>query len=317
MVKIAISGASGNVARELLDVLIATQKHEIILLSTKDVPADANVARTTWIKVNYENATQLAQALQGVHTLLCFITTQSDPGNAAQKNLIDAAVKAGVKRYAPSEWATSSFDYMPWYSGKAEIRQYLEQLNKDGKVLEYCLFQVGIFVNYFASPNKTSKHIHTPQTQFDFHKRRAILLEGADDARISLITTQDFCAVVASAVEYEGEWPVVGGIQGDELTVAQLIAIGERIRGPFAIEKVQAEDLKAGVVRSSWLPNFDHPAIPADQVEKLASGMVAGILLGISAGAMSVSQEWNKLLPDYKFTRAEDFLSEIWNGLNV
>ena len=61
----------------------------------------------TWVKANYEAKEELVQALRGVHTLLCFITPQSDPGNSAQKNLIDAAVKAGVKRYAPSEWATS------------------------------------------------------------------------------------------------------------------------------------------------------------------------------------------------------------------
>lgn len=57
-------------------------------------------------QVDYEDIAHLTQTLQGVHTLLCFITPQSDPGNCAQKNLIDAAVKAGVVRYAPSEWAT-------------------------------------------------------------------------------------------------------------------------------------------------------------------------------------------------------------------
>jgi hypothetical protein len=60
----------------------------------------------TWIKIDYEVSEELVQALDGIHTVLCFITPQSDPGNASQKNLIDAAVKAGVKRYAPSEWAT-------------------------------------------------------------------------------------------------------------------------------------------------------------------------------------------------------------------
>lgn len=58
------------------------------------------------MKADYEDVKGLEDALQGVHTLLCFITPQSDPGNTAQRNLIDAAVKAGVKRYAPSEWAT-------------------------------------------------------------------------------------------------------------------------------------------------------------------------------------------------------------------
>lgn len=61
----------------------------------------------------------------------------------------------------------------------------------------------------------------------------AIILEGGEDSPISLTTVHDFCNVVARAVEYEGEWPFVGGIRGDEVTVAQLIAIGEKVRGMF------------------------------------------------------------------------------------
>lgn len=60
----------------------------------------------TWIHAEYENPKQLVEVLKGVHTVLSFITPQSDPGNVAQRNLIDASVQAGVKRFAPSEWAS-------------------------------------------------------------------------------------------------------------------------------------------------------------------------------------------------------------------
>lgn len=42
--------------------------------------------------------------------------------------------------------------------------------------------------------------------------------------------------------------------------------------------------------------------------------IVAGLLLAISAGAYNCSDEWNRLLPDYKFTQPEEFLSEAWRG---
>lgn len=38
--------------------------------------------------------------------MLSFIVVHSDVGNVSQRNLIDAAVQAGVKRFAPSEWAS-------------------------------------------------------------------------------------------------------------------------------------------------------------------------------------------------------------------
>jgi hypothetical protein len=60
----------------------------------------------TWVKTSYRDVNELTEILRGVHTVLSFVVTQSDPGNVSQRNLIDAAIQAGVKRLAPSEWAT-------------------------------------------------------------------------------------------------------------------------------------------------------------------------------------------------------------------
>jgi NmrA-like family len=60
----------------------------------------------TWVKTSYQGLKELTEILKDVHTVLSFVVTQSDPGNVSQKNLIDAAIRAGVKRFAPSEWAT-------------------------------------------------------------------------------------------------------------------------------------------------------------------------------------------------------------------
>lgn len=44
-------------------------------------------------------------------------------------------------------------------------------------------------------------------------------------------SVEDIANVVALAVEYEGEWPVVGGIRGSSLTLTELLRIGESIQG--------------------------------------------------------------------------------------
>ena len=114
-----------DVALEVIDALVATKKHEILLLSRKvrssylylrrfvstywheqDVPDEDGRLGVTWVKTSYQDPKELRETLKGVHTVLSFIVTQSDPGNVSQKNLIDAAIQAGVKRFAPSEWAT-------------------------------------------------------------------------------------------------------------------------------------------------------------------------------------------------------------------
>ena len=41
----------------------------------------------------------------------------------------------------------------------------------------------------------------------------------------------DLANVVARAIEFEGEWPIIGGIQGTTLRISQLLEIGVKVRG--------------------------------------------------------------------------------------
>lgn len=44
-------------------------------------------------------------------------------------------------------------------------------------------------------------------------------------------TMNDIANVVARAVEYTGEWPIVSGIHGTDLSITELIDIGVKARG--------------------------------------------------------------------------------------
>jgi hypothetical protein len=54
--------------------------------------------------VDYDDKECLVEALRGVHTLLSFVQTVTDRDQKSQKLLIDAAIDAGVRRFAPSEF---------------------------------------------------------------------------------------------------------------------------------------------------------------------------------------------------------------------
>jgi hypothetical protein len=71
------------------------------------------------------------------------------------------------------------------------------------------------------------------------------------------------------------------------------------------------EDLYAGELKLENPPHFSHPAIPADQAEGFTKIAIIGTLLSIHQGAWSVSEEWNKLLPDYQFVSVEEYLKKI------
>lgn len=96
--------------------------------------------------------------------------------------------------------------------------------------LEYCLFQPGFFTNYFGFPYASTKHFNMSATYIDFQQRRAIML-GDGNYEISLTTVQDMAEVVAEALDHPGEWPTEGQFCGSRITMAELIRLGEGLRG--------------------------------------------------------------------------------------
>lgn len=91
-----------------------------------------------------------------------------------------------------------------------------------------------MFLDYLASPYKTARHVDPLDTVFDFQNRRAIAIDGHEDAIVTLTTVADLASVVARAVDYDGQWPEIGGIRGNRVTFSQVIKIGEKIRGTSA-----------------------------------------------------------------------------------
>lgn len=314
MVKVAVAGGSGQVSREIIDALLLSRKHEITVLSRKKAPTTHTTPEVHWQTVDYNDKSGLVNALRGTHTLLSFVQTLSDPDQKSQKNLIDAAIAAGVKRFAPSEYGSKTTVDMPWQHGKEEIRNYLEEVNKKGDILEYTLFQPGLLLDYLAYPYKTAKHVDPLQTVFDFQNKRAILVDGHEGAIMTLTTVADLAAIVARAIDYEGTWPRDGGIRGNRVTFSQLLEIGQRVRGDFSVDKVKVEDLEAGNLKTSWNIEAVHQAVSNDQATALLKAVTIGILLSSSKAAWDVSDEMNRLFPNYEFTRIENFLAKVWEG---
>ncbi|KAK6361029.1 hypothetical protein TWF730_007144 [Orbilia blumenaviensis] len=313
MVEITIAGGSGQVSQEIIDVLIESKNHTITVLTRKATPPTSTSPGISWKTVDYGNREQLIKALHGTHTLLSFIQILSDPDQISQKNLIDAAIAAGVKRFAPSEYGSKGVVNMPWWYGKQKIREYLEAVNEKEQVLEYTLFQPGLFLNYLAFPHKTSKHVNPLQTIFDFHNKRAIVVNGHEDAVITFTSVKDLAAIIAKAIDYEGTWPTSGGIIGNRVTFRELLKIGQKVRGqPFCIDYVDIDELEAGNLNTSWGLEAVHRAIPNDQATAMLKAVSIGILLSSTKGAWDIPGDWNQIFPDYSFDTIESFLSVVW-----
>ncbi|KAI1199446.1 hypothetical protein F5X97DRAFT_121099 [Nemania serpens] len=315
MVKVCVAGGSGQVAGEVVDALVASGKHDVTIFTRGPAPETVTTPRVKWQTVDYHDKGMLIEALRGTHTVLSFIQLLSDTNQEAQRNLIDAAISAGVKRFAPSEYGSRGIEDMAWWEGKQKVREYLREVNEKQTVIEYTLFQPGLFLDYLAFPYKTSKHLDPLQTVFDFENRRAIVVDGHEEAFMTLTSVADTAAVIARAVGFDGKWPAVGGIRGNRVTISQILEIGTRVRArQFAVEKVRAEDLEAGELKTTWSLEAIHKAVSDDKAQALLKMVCIGTLLSSSKGAWDSSDEMNQLFPEYKFMSIEEFLSRAWKG---
>lgn len=91
-----------------------------------------------------------------------------------------------------------------------------------------------MFTDYLIHPYSSAKHFRSFQTQFDYYNRRMIVRDGGLEDVVTFTTLEDFANIVVKAIEYQGEWPTVGGVRGTDISIGELIALGEKVRGEYS-----------------------------------------------------------------------------------
>ncbi|KAI1645286.1 NAD(P)-binding protein [Daldinia loculata] len=124
--KVAIAGAKGDLGEPVFEQLLKAGFQ--ITVITRKGSSHIWPSNITVKEANYDSLDSLTEALQGQDAVVSTITTSS---LSAQINLIDAAVKAGVKRFIPSEFGSDTFNakasQLPCYKPKIEVQQALKK----------------------------------------------------------------------------------------------------------------------------------------------------------------------------------------------
>lgn len=98
--------------------------------STHTFPPSVTVA-----PVDYTDLSSLISALHGQDALVSTVTTEAV---ALQRNLIDAAITAGVRRFVPSEFGSDTFNprtrKLPVYAQKVAVQEYLVEAVRRAEV---------------------------------------------------------------------------------------------------------------------------------------------------------------------------------------
>lgn len=143
---VLLIGAGGNLGPTILNALTSDPRFTVSILTRKSskstFPSHLTIHR---VSDDYPES-ELVPAFKGQDAIVVTIARASAH---KQKDFIDAAVKAGVKRFVPSEFGgdtdnEKALAILPrLYGGKKEVVDYLKEKENDG--LTWSAFVTGPF----------------------------------------------------------------------------------------------------------------------------------------------------------------------------
>ncbi|WP_409159964.1 SDR family oxidoreductase [Pectobacterium sp. B2J-2] len=237
---IAITGASGQLGRLVIAQLLEKVPASDIVALVRDVNKVADLsAKGVQVKAaDYNQPEALASALQGVDKVLLISSSEVGQRAAQHRNVIDAAVKAGVKLVAYTSLLHA--DKSPL--ALAEEHKQTEALLKTSG-LPHVLLRNGWYTeNYAASIPAALEH--------------GVFIGSAGEGKIASATREDFAAAAVAVLTQEGQAGKVYELAGDEpYTLTELAAeISKQSGKSISYQNLSEAEFTAALV-SAGLPN--------------------------------------------------------------
>ena len=284
-------------------------KHKIVLLSRSEQSEFA--AQGVDVRpVDYNNHKQLVEALSDVHTVLSVIGGSPDAIRDAQLATLAAAKEAGVKRFAPSEYAGNTNKGIDLYAGKEEVWQATRSSG-----LEYTRFSCGLFMSVLATG--------TPKPLTDVGQREG-KETGEEEALAGLRPWNYVVNMKAGTADYPGDgtfpmcwtdmrdislfvfraldletWPETLGMRGDVKSFKEIVEIAEKVQG------------------RRWLTSTNLKEELEGRVDDPGKQFYNQTRLAFLNGMGMVGDELNRQFPDIKPLTCEEFIEKWWSGVKL
>ncbi|KAI1850578.1 hypothetical protein JX266_003860 [Neoarthrinium moseri] len=237
MMRIAIAGGGGFA--NILAQQLAQSAHAIIVLSTRHHPEfeeyDCQVA-----VVDYSDVDDLRFTLQGVDLV---ISTISD---TEQYNLIDAARRAHVRHFVPSEFE-GALSHRPANDpldrGSSSALEFLRNCaSSRSRQMRFTVFSCGIFYERFAPQGLASynmgagSRIQNPgDYMLDLNRCVAEIPQTNSQGRsvnVTMTSVYDVARFVAAAIDLGiSNWPREFKMRGAQVTTTRLAEICQEVTG--------------------------------------------------------------------------------------
>lgn len=230
---IAITGASGQLGRLVIEDLLKTVKaEEIVAVVRNPAKVDDFASRGVQVReADYGDVSALAKAFSGVEKVLLISSSEVGQRAAQHNNIIAAAKQAGVKLIAYTSLLHA--DKSPLALAEEHIVTE-QQLKASG--VPFVLLRNGWYTeNYLASVPPAIQH--------------GVFIGSAGEGKIASATRADYAVAAAKVLTLDNQAGKVYELAGDHgWTLAELAAeVSQQSGKPVVYQNLNEADFKAAL----------------------------------------------------------------------
>lgn len=218
---ILVAGATGNLGLRIVKALIVNDAEvRILVRNTSDV-AKLNTLEKMGakvFKVDMNNVDVVSKACEGVSCVVSALAGLRETIIDTQKVLLDAAVKAGVPRFIPSDFSLDFRDLLDGKNRNLDLRREFHQYLNQSNIKATTIFN-GPFTDLLTD--------QMPMIIFKYHK---VLYWGNANQKMDF-TTMDDTAAFTAKVAIDESSPRYLRIAGDQLNVKEIAEIMTQLTG--------------------------------------------------------------------------------------
>lgn len=343
-------GTSPTLGRAITTALLSSPNtsswNAVILSRSARIPLwlraiDEEGKRTEIRVVDYHDRESLTSALKDVHTVISVTSAIDGTQAQIQINLLNAAIDAGCKRFAPSQWSFGPVAYEKIGVLKMGVEGMWEECMKQKDKIECARFNNGAFMNYLGHGIYPVDSKLDSETQIQKLKAGNGYMDNEDEAcqglsregglddgsgaypislkngiaefplkedgrfpRTSMTTLRDVGSFVVASLNLP-KWEENMTMVGDTVGMDELLSIAEEVTGKkFQVKFVKREELEAKKTTLS---------LPNDFIEWMWTDIKLAYCRD-EEGEVVLEPVVNRLCPEVRPMTVREYLERYWKG---
>ena len=290
--KIVVFGATGNLGGKIIDSLLTKEVKVIAIVRIKTDPTKIKKLVGKGVEVftvDMASRRDMAKVCVGAHCVVSALAGLGETVIDTQKVIVDAAIKAGVKRFIPSDYSIDFTNLKPGENRNLDLRREFHSYLEKIPIKVTTIFN-GAFMDLL-----------TTEMPLILFKQKRIFCWGNPDQKLDFTTTYNVAEYTAAAA-IDDDTPRFLRIAGDSLSCKEFVKLLTNMTGEkYKLFRPGGIGLLNAVIK---ITKFFSPA--KDELYPAWQGMQ--YMRDMMEGRVEIKKYSNDSYPDIKWTSVNEFL---------